>query len=77
MRRRGVELKLPLCKAPSEIDRTRVRNIVKAKRWMEMIIQGKTVAEIADAPSHSEAKLGKGRTSSSQGGRSRGCCESP
>jgi hypothetical protein len=35
MRRRGVELKLPLGEAPSEIARTRVRNIVKAKRWME------------------------------------------
>lgn len=47
MRRRGVELKLYLGEAPPEIDRTLVQNIVNARRWLVMIINGKTVAEIA------------------------------
>ena len=66
-RRRGAELKLPLGEAPSEIDRALVRNIVKAKRWMEMIIQDETFTEITDAPPVYEAEVGNGRTSSSQG----------
>ena len=33
-----------------------VRSIVKATRWMEMIIQGKTLAEIADASQHKKRK---------------------
>lgn len=47
MRRRGVELKLHLGDAPPEIDRTLVQNIVRAQRWMAMLIDGKTFGEIA------------------------------
>jgi len=46
-RRRGVELKLHLGDAPREIDQTIVRNIVKARRWLAMIIDGMTFDEIA------------------------------
>jgi DNA invertase Pin-like site-specific DNA recombinase len=57
MRRRGVELKLHLGDAPSEVDRTLVRNIVKAQRWMAMILSGKTFAEIADAEGTSKRRV--------------------
>ncbi len=49
LRRRGVELKLHLGDAPSEVDRTLVQNIVKAQRWMAMILSGRTFTEIAEA----------------------------
>jgi len=57
MRRRGVELKLHLGETPAEIDRTLVRNIVKARRWMEMIIKGKTFTEIAAAEGTSKRRV--------------------
>jgi len=57
MRRRGVELKLHLGEAPAEFDRTLVRNIVKARRWMEMIIKGKTFTEIAGAEGTSKRRV--------------------
>lgn len=47
MRRRGVELKLHLGDAPSEIDQTLVRNIEKARRWLAMITDGQTITNIA------------------------------
>ena len=48
MRRRGVELKLHLGKAAPHIDRTLVQNIVKAQRWLSMILGGKSLADIAE-----------------------------
>jgi len=57
MRRRGVELKLHLGDAPREVDRTLVQNIVKAQRWMVMIIDGKTFAEIAQAEGTSKRRV--------------------
>ncbi len=47
MRRRGVELKLHLGDAPPEIDRTLVQNIVTARRWLAMIIDGTSPVDIA------------------------------
>ena len=47
MRRRGVELKLHLGNPAPEVDLILVRNIVKARRWLGMIIEGRTFAEIA------------------------------
>ena len=57
MRRRGVELKLHLGEAPPEIDRTLVRNIVKARRWLTAIIDGKTFTEIAEAEGVSKRRV--------------------
>ncbi|MCU9838741.1 recombinase family protein [Ruegeria sp. WL0004] len=57
MRRRGVELKLHLGDAPSEIDRTLVQNIVKARRWMAMILDGKTFAEIPEGEGTSKRRV--------------------
>ncbi len=57
MRRRGVELKLHLGNAPAEVDRTLVQNIVKAQRWMAMILSGKTFAEIAEADGTSKRRV--------------------
>lgn len=56
-RRRGVELKLHLGDAPPEIDQTLIRNIVKARRWLAMIIDGKTFAEIAQAEGTSKRRV--------------------
>lgn len=47
MRRRGVELKLHLGDVPPEIDRTLVQNIVTARRWLAMIIDGTSPVDIA------------------------------
>ena len=57
MRRRGVELKLHLGDVPSEVDRTLVQNIVKAQRWMAMLIDGKTFSEIAQAEGTSKRRV--------------------
>lgn len=57
MRRRGVELKLHLGDAPPEVDLTLFRSIVKAQRWMAMIIAGKTFTEIAQAEGTSKRRL--------------------
>ena len=46
-RRRGVELKLHLGDPAPEVDLLLVRNIVKARRWLGMIIEGRTFAEVA------------------------------
>ncbi len=57
MRRRGVELKLHLGDAPPEVDQTLIRNIVKARRWLAMTIDGKTFAEIAQAEGTSKRRV--------------------
>ncbi len=57
MRRRGVELKLHLEDAPSEVDLTLVQNVLKAQRWMAMILNGKTFAEIAEADGTSKRRV--------------------
>jgi len=57
MRRRGVELKLHLGDASPEVDRTLVHNIVKAQKWMSMIIGGKTSLEIAQAEGTSKRRV--------------------
>ena len=57
MRRRGVELKLHLGEAPPEIDRTLIQNIVKARRWLGLIIEGKTFTEIAKTEGTSKRRV--------------------
>lgn len=57
MRRRGVELKLHLGDAPPEVDRTLVQNIVKAQKWMAMIIQGKMFSDIAESEGASKRRV--------------------
>ncbi|HCP80232.1 MAG TPA: recombinase family protein [Octadecabacter sp.] len=57
MRRRGVELKLHLGDAPSEIDQTLVRNIVKARRWLGMITEGRPIADIAQTEGLSNRRI--------------------
>lgn len=56
-RRRGVELKLHLGKATPDVDQTLVRNIVKGRRWLAMIVEGKTFAEIAAAEGVSKRRI--------------------
>jgi len=57
MRRRGVELKLHLGVAPAEIDRTLIQNVVKARRWLALIVEGKTFAEIAEEEGTSKRRV--------------------
>ena len=57
MRRRGVELKLHLGDPPPETDQTLVRNIVKARRWLAMIIDGKAFSEIAEEEGTSKRRV--------------------
>ncbi|WP_300039620.1 recombinase family protein, partial [uncultured Roseobacter sp.] len=57
MRRRGVELKLHLGDAPPTVDVTLAQNIVKAQKWMSMIIGGKTFTEIAQAEGTSKRRV--------------------
>lgn len=57
MRRRGVELKLYLGEAPPEVDKTLVQNIVKAQRWLAIIIDGETFSEIAQAEGASKRRV--------------------
>ncbi len=57
IRRRGVELKLHLGEKPSEIDRTLVQNIVKPRRWLAMIIEGRTFGEIAMVEGTSKRRI--------------------
>jgi site-specific DNA recombinase len=57
MRRRGVELKLHLGAAPPEIDPVLIRNIVKARNWLAMIIEGKTFTEIAETEGSSKRRV--------------------
>ena len=46
-----------LGEAPPEIDRTLVQNIVKAQRWMAMILDGKTFTEIAESECTSKRRV--------------------
>ena len=57
MRRRGVELKLHLGEAPAEIDRTLVKNIMKGRSWLAMVIAGNTFSEIADTEGVSKRRV--------------------
>lgn len=57
MRRRDVEPKLHLGDAPPEIDRFRIQNTVKAQRWMDMILDGKSFAEIAEGEKTSKRRV--------------------
>ncbi|GAA6163978.1 hypothetical protein NBRC116590_16820 [Pelagimonas sp. KU-00592-HH] len=57
MRRRGVELKLFLGEAPAEVDQTLIQNVLKGRRWLEMVIKGKTLAEIAEAEGVSKRRV--------------------
>ena len=57
MRRRGVELKLHLGVASVEIDRILVENIMKGRRWLAMLIAGKTFSEIADTEGVSKRRV--------------------
>ena len=57
MRRRGVELKLHLGEAPPEIDRTLIQNVVRAQKWMAMILGGKTFTEIAESEGTSKRRV--------------------
>jgi len=57
MRRRGVELKLNLGEAPPEIDQTLVRNIIKARGWLAMIVDGRTFSEIAESEGTSKRRV--------------------
>ncbi len=49
LRRRGVELKLHFGETPQEADAILVRNIAKAQRWLAMVIDGTSCADIAKA----------------------------
>ena len=57
MRRRGVELKLHLGDPPPEIDETLVQNIVKGRRWLAMVIDGKSFSEIAQVENVSTRRV--------------------
>lgn len=57
MRSRGVELKLHLGVAPPDIDPGLVRNIVKARTCLAMIIEGKTFADIAETEGTSKRRI--------------------
>lgn len=57
MRRRGVELKLHLGDPPQEIDKTLVQNIVKGRRWLAMVVDGKSFSDIADVENVSTRRV--------------------
>lgn len=57
MRRRGVELKLHLGVAPVEIDQPLIRNIVKARTWLTMILDGQTFTKIAETDGTSTRRI--------------------
>ena len=57
MRRRGVELKLHLGDPPQEIDKTLVQNIAKGRRWLAMVIDGKSFSEIAEVENVSTRRV--------------------
>ncbi len=57
MRLRGVELKLHLGDAPAKIDQVLVQNVVKARLWLAMIIDGKPFTEIAEADNTSKRRI--------------------
>ncbi|MDU8909978.1 recombinase family protein [Aestuariicoccus sp. MJ-SS9] len=56
-RKRGVETKLIIGDAPTEIDTTLLRNIARAHRYFELVRSGKTFAEIADAEGVSKRRV--------------------
>ncbi|MEM1287413.1 MAG: recombinase family protein [Pseudomonadota bacterium] len=47
-RRRGVELKLRYSDGSATMDRTLVQNVIKARHWLSLIIDGKSFAQIAE-----------------------------
>ncbi len=57
MRRRGVELKLYLGDPPPEIDKTLVPNIAKGRRWLAMVIDGRSFSEIAEVENVSTRRV--------------------
>lgn len=57
MRRRGVELKLHLGDPPPQIDETLAQNIVKGRRWLAMVIDGKSFSEIAEVENVSTRRV--------------------
>ena len=57
MRRRGVELKLHLGDPTPQIDETLVQNIVKGRRWLAMVIDGKSFSEIAQVENVSTRRV--------------------
>lgn len=57
MRRRGVELKMHLGETKPVIDQALVSNIVKAQRWMNIILDGKIFSEIALAERTSKRRI--------------------
>ena len=57
VRRRGVELKMHLGEQSPEIDKTLVSNIVKAQRWMAMVLEGQSFSEIARAEGTSKRRI--------------------
>ncbi|MEM8742249.1 MAG: recombinase family protein, partial [Pseudomonadota bacterium] len=42
---------------PPEIDQTLVQNIIKGRRWLSMVIAGKTFSEIAEADGVSKRRV--------------------
>ena len=57
MRRRCVELKLHLGAPPLEIDKSLVQNIINGRRWLSMVIAGKTFSAIAEADGVSKRRV--------------------
>ena len=57
MRRRGVELKLHLGDPTPQIDETLVQNIVKGRRWLAMVIDGKSFSELAQVENVSTRRV--------------------
>ncbi len=57
MRRRGVELKLCFGDAPPEIDKTLVKNIVRARHYLAQIFDGNSLAQIAKAETTSSSRI--------------------
>jgi DNA invertase Pin-like site-specific DNA recombinase len=57
MRRRGVELKLHLGDTPAAVDHTLVANLVKARRWLDMILAGQSFTKIASVEGTSKRRV--------------------
>ncbi len=57
MRRRGVELKLYFGDPSQEIDKTLVQNIAKGRRWLAMVIDGRSFSEIAEVENVSTRRV--------------------
>ncbi|NVO54289.1 hypothetical protein HW561_00605 [Rhodobacteraceae bacterium B1Z28] len=52
-----MELKLYLGDAPPEINQTLIRNIIKARHWLAMIIDDKTFSRIAEEEGTSKRRV--------------------